>query len=56
MKHWRVYVIADDPYCMGHLQFDAHTAILVDKYTLLIDGKKFKSSEGFHTLEEGWIN
>jgi hypothetical protein len=55
-KHYRVYVVADDPHCCGLMQFDAYTALLADEFSLIVDGITFKSSDGFHDLQEGWIN
>ena len=56
IKKWRVYVAYDDLNCTGRLEFEAHSAILVDKRTLLVDGKRFMISEVFFDLQEGWVN
>lgn len=56
MKHWRVYVVSDDSYCSGVLEFEAEVATLLNERILLIDGKKFISSDGFCDLREGYIN
>jgi len=55
-KHYRVYVVADDNFCCGLIEFDAFAAVLTDEFTLIVDGITFKSSDGFRDLQEGWIN
>lgn len=56
-KHYRVYVVADDVFCAGIIQFDAYIAVLSkDGLALIVDGIVFESEEGFEGLSEGWIN
>lgn len=56
-KHYRVYVVSDDSQCCGLMEFDAYFAVLSqDGCTLIVDGIKFKNSEGFRDLREGWVN
>jgi len=54
MKHWRVCVIADDPYCGAEITFSAYEASISDnRKTLTVDGIVFTSAEdGFCRLEE----
>ena len=60
-KHFRVDVVSEDYFCGATMEFDAFSAIITDKFTLLVDGIKFTNRAaaphaGFDNLQEGWVN
>jgi hypothetical protein len=55
-KHWWIYVVSKDEICSTPIHFDAHNAVLINRFTLLVDGIYLTNNDGFRDLQEGWIN
>ena len=55
MKDWKLYVVADDPYCVGTLRFSAYNVELSENmHDIFVDGLHLFSVEGFSGLEQIW--